>query len=239
MSCLYKKKIIIGQTSKTEQFSAATEVLIMVFLFFLMAWAVPLAKNFSQELRTYVNLIFLTSIFGLTFFSHLTHNEELKELGLGQDNFLNALKVLALPVSILTLIIVCLSLVLGTFHISYKILVQFLGIPFWALLQQYLLQSFINRRLQIVFGAGWLSISITAIIFALVHLPNLALAFGTLVAGFVWAYSFQQAPNLYPIALTHGLLSALYANFIPKWLLPNMAVGYSYLVKIGWVSNNY
>lgn len=238
MSCLNSSKPIIGQTSKIERLSAAIEVLLILFCFFLIAWTIP-ASNLNQNTSVYLRLILLIAIFTLTFVSHLTYDEGLEELGFGQKNFNKAFEILILPTLVISLIMICVSLVLGTFHISYKMLGQLLGIPFWGLLQQYLLQSFINRRLQMVFGAGWLSISLTAMIFSIVHLPNLVLATGTLIAGFIWAYSFQQAPNLYPIALTHGVLSTLFANFVPKWLLPNMVVGYNYLIKIGWISNNY
>lgn len=238
MSCLGAKKTTI-QNNRLAKISAASEVLLVIFFFFLMAWTVPSAYNLSADLRFYVSVSIATALFSLAIFSHLSHEETFTDLGFGKENFYLAIEVLALPVFLLALTMVIIGGNFGTLYIKRKMLWQFLGIPFWALVQQYLLQSIINRRLQIVFNKGWLSVSLTAIIFALVHLPNPALTIATLVVGFIWAYSFQQAPNLYAIALSHGLLSTLFANFTPKWLLPNMVVGYNYLVKIGWVSANY
>jgi membrane protease YdiL (CAAX protease family) len=237
MSCLGGQ--IIRESNKIAKLVAAMEVLLLIFCFFLMAWVLPSRDNISPELRLYVSLAVLTALFSLTFVSHLNYQENLVSLGLSKQNFWQAVEVLALPVFLLALIIIIIGSNLGGIHLKSKMIWQFLGIPFWGLLQQYLIQSFVNRRLQIAVGKGWLSISLTALVFALVHLPNPTLTIATLVAGLVWAYSFQKAPNLYPIALSHGLLSTLFANFTPKWLLPNMVVGYNYLVKIGWVTTNY
>ncbi|KAF0247569.1 MAG: hypothetical protein FD167_3030 [bacterium] len=215
MSCLGAKKTTIEQSSIIARLSAASEVLLLVFFFFLMAWVIPGAHNLSADLRFYASLSVITALFTLTIFSHLSYEESFTDLGFGKENFWQAVDVLVLPVFLLAVAVVIIGSNLGTVYIKRKILWQFLGIPFWGLVQQYLLQSIINRRLQIVFGKGWLSISLTAIIFALVHLPNPTLAIATLIAGFIWAYSS------------------------PKWLLPNMVVGYNYLVKVGWVSANY
>jgi membrane protease YdiL (CAAX protease family) len=238
MSCLGAKKTT-RQNVKLAKLSAASEVLLLIFFFFLMAWAIPGAHSLSVDLRFYASVSIATALFSLAIFSHLSYEETFTDLGFGKENFYPAIEVLVLPVFLVALITVIVGSNFGTLYIKRKMLWQFLGIPFWALVQQYLLQSIINRRLQMIFGKGWFTVSLTAIIFALVHLPNPTLTIATLVVGFIWAYSFQRAPNLYAIALSHGLLSTLFANFTPKWLLPNMVVGYNYLVKIGWVSTNY
>jgi membrane protease YdiL (CAAX protease family) len=239
MSCLGLKKTFFNQSKTIESLSAANQVLLIIFFFFLMAWAIPSRPYIPADLRLYTSLSIITALFSLTIFSHLSYEETLSELGFGKENFWQATKILILPVFILALVIITIGSNLGSINIKSKMLWQFLGIPFWGLAQQYLLQSVINRRLQMVFGKGWISVSLTAIIFAMVHLPNPMLSIATLIAGFVWAYSFQKAPNLYPIAISHGILSTLFANFTPKWLLPNMVVGYNYLVKIGWILPNY
>lgn len=239
MSCLGIKETTKHQSKKMEKLSAASQVLLLVFFFFLMAWALPARGDLHPDLRFYSSVFIATALFSLTIFSHLSYGETLSELGFGKEHFGDSVKILSLPVFLLAVTLIVMGSNLGTIHFKSKMLWQFLGIPFWALVQQYLVQSIINRRLQMVFGKGWLSVSLTAFIFALVHLPNPTLTVATLIIGFIWAYGFQQAQNLYPIAISHGILSTLFANFTPKWLLPNMVVGYNYLVKIGWIMPNY
>ncbi|MBI4850763.1 MAG: CPBP family intramembrane metalloprotease [Acidobacteria bacterium] len=239
MSCLGNKTVTLEQSQKIDRLSAASQVLLIIFFFFLMAWVLPSRYDLSANLRFFASVSIITALFSVTIFSHLSYEETFVDLGFGKENFWQAIGILTLPVFLLSFIVITVGINLGTVHIKSKMIWQFLGIPFWALVQQYLLQSIINKRLQVVFGKGWLSISLTAIIFALVHLPNPALTIATLVVGFLWAYSFQKAQNLYAIAISHGILSTLFANFTPKWLLPNMVVGYNYLIKIGWITANY
>ena len=222
MSCLSRPAKSINNFPRL---SAASEVALLLMFVFLMAWTVP---TMPAGLRLYSAIMILTWIFGLTIMSHITYGETLEDLGLGKRYIGQGFLELAGPVAVLALVMVDLGLAFRTLHFTRKFLLQLIGIPFWALFQQYAAQSFINRRLQIVFGPGNKSILFTALIFAGIHLPNPALAIATAVAGLIWARAFQRAPNLYAIALSHGLLSALFVNVMPKWLLPNMKVGYNY-----------
>ena len=86
-----------------------------------------------------------------------------------------------------------------------------LWLPLWGLMQQYVLQGFINRRAQMALGRGWPSVLLVAFVFALLHLPNPWLAFATFAGGLVWAYVYQRAPNLLALALSHALMSMLLA----------------------------
>src|SRR5262249_42271611 len=138
---------------------------------------------------------------------------------------------LSLPVILISFILVLLGRHFQTLHFDSKLFIRIATIPVWGLAQQYIAQSFINRRLQNICGKGWMSILLTGLIFALIHLPNLPLAAATLLAGLIWARQFQLTPNLYAIALTHGFLSALFSESLPKSLLHNMVVGLNYYQK--------
>ena len=52
-------------------------------------------------------------------------------------------------------------------HIAFQLLLGFA----WGFVQQYVLQSFINRRAQMIWGAGMASTLLTAAIFAGLHFP--------------------------------------------------------------------
>ncbi|MEW6732978.1 MAG: CPBP family glutamic-type intramembrane protease [Acidobacteriota bacterium] len=229
MSCLTKEmRSKRSRIDMLDRLCAATEVILLVGFVLMMTWVVPRTGGGA---RFYSGATVLTWAFGLMIMSHISYGESLDDLGLGGKNIGRAFAELALPVACLAVLLVVIGLTLGTLHLQRKFFLQLAGIPVWALFQQYITQSFVNRRLQIIFGPGVKSAALTAVIFAAVHLPNPLLTIATAVAGYMWARSYQRAPNLYAIALSHGLLSTLFANVMPKWLLPNMVVGYNYLLK--------
>ena len=98
----------------------------------------------------------------------------------------------------------------------------------WGLFQQYALQGFINRRAQIIFGAGWRSVLLTALVFALLHLPNPWLAAATFLAGLIWAYAYQRAPNLFALALSHAVMTWVLISTVPVNSLEGLRVGFKY-----------
>ncbi|MEJ7709300.1 MAG: CPBP family intramembrane glutamic endopeptidase [Pyrinomonadaceae bacterium] len=97
-----------------------------------------------------------------------------------------------------------------------------------ALAQQYVMQGFINRRAQIVFGRGWRSIFAVALIFGLLHLPHGWLMMATFIEGLGWAYVFQRAPNLFALALSHAIMTRLTIAFIPDHFLHGLRVGWKF-----------
>jgi membrane protease YdiL (CAAX protease family) len=165
----------------------------------------------------------------LMFVSHRTHDEGLRQLGFRLDNFLAAMRLLVLPTVVVLGVIVAVAWVLPGSHFVMRLLRRrFLSIPLWALLQQYGLQGYINRRAQIVFGPGAKSILLTALLFSLVHLPNPMLSTLTLIGGVVWAAVYQREPNLFALAISHTFASITVALALPPEVMNSLRVGFKY-----------
>lgn len=173
--------------------------------------------------------------FALIFYSHRLRGETLRDLGWRTDNFMRAARLLLLPMvegSILLVLVGWLwfggNFSFGQRRAGWAVF----GFPVWGfawgLLQQYVLQAYINRRAQIIFGKGAASITIVALLFALLHLPNPWLMCATFLGGLIWAAIYQRAPNLYALAISHAVLTWVLISTLPAHALHGLRVGYKY-----------
>lgn len=165
---------------------------------------------------------------GLMVFSHRERGETLSDLGFRSDNFLSACRLLVLPTALAVLVILLTSWLTNHTVFAGQIRVRYFSLPLWALLQQYVLNGFINRRAQLAFGSGVKSVALVAVVFAVLHLPNPLLALLTLIGGLIWAVAYQRQPNLFALALSHALVSLTLALNISPDLLNSLRVGFKY-----------
>ena len=166
--------------------------------------------------------------------SHRWRGETLRDLGFRFDNFLRAGKLLLLPM----LLTAVLGLLAGwwfgegmsflRWHAGRPIAGQLVLGFGWGLLQQYVLQGFINRRAQVIWGQSWLSIILVAILFGGLHLPNPWLAVLTFGGGIIWAAIYQRAPNLFALAVSHSLMTWVLVSTLPASALNHLRIGFKY-----------
>jgi membrane protease YdiL (CAAX protease family) len=100
----------------------------------------------------------------------------------------------------------------GNWHLA---LAAALYLP-WALLQQYIFQSYLFGRLLHVLRVP-VATAVTAVAFASVHFPRWPIMALTLLAGAVWATLYYRYRRLLPLAVSHALLGAT----LHYWVLGN------------------
>lgn len=176
----------------------------------------------------------ITLAFVLMISSHRLRRESFRDLGFRFDNFLSALKLLLLPMILISVLCLVVGWWFGgelnflRWHAGRPIAGQLVLGFGWGLLQQYVLQAFVNRRLQISVGQGWLSVFLVALIFGGLHLPNPWLSLVTFVGGAIWAAVYQRAPNLFALAVSHSLMTWIVVSTLPVSALKHLRIGFKY-----------
>lgn len=215
---------------RVDRSLAIWEILSVITSCLIAEWVITAVVGASSVLII-VPIIFA---FGFMFWSHRLRGESVREIGFRFDNFGKAVRLLVLPMVFATAILIG----IGYYNRSIDFFRwrgggAILGMPLlgiaWGLLQQYALQGFINRRAQIVWGPGIVSILVVAMLFAAFHLPNPVLMAATFAGGLVWATIYQRAPNLFALAISHGLMTWILISTIPSSLLHGLRVGYKFI----------
>jgi len=103
------------------------------------------------------------------------------------------------------------------------------GYLVWAVMQQFLMQSyFLTRLLRLLPGRALPAIA-AAGMFSLAHLPNPVLTPITLVWGVGACLLFLRYRNIYTLGFAHGILGLCVAVTVPNSLHHHMRVGLGYL----------
>src|SRR5262249_27542787 len=81
---------------------------------------------------------------------------------------------------------------------------QYLAYAVWAFFQQFVLQSYFFVRLESLLKDSGRAVLACALLFSLLHLPNVFLMVATLAAGLAFCELFRRYRSLYPLALAHA-----------------------------------
>jgi hypothetical protein len=151
------------------------------------------------------------------------------ELGLGLPGLIPSLWILPAACA-LTVASVLVAKKIGTLHPLYKgDFKHIAGYVLWTCYQQFLLQDYFMPRLLRFLPSEASAVTLAGALFALAHLPNLALTAATLVWGIVSCGLFRRYRNVYALGLAQGLLGLAFAICVPDALHHHLRVGLGYL----------
>lgn len=106
-------------------------------------------------------------------------------------------------------------------HLAWQYLI-------WAMIQEFMLQSFFFTRLERLFG-GTTAVWVAATMFAIAHLPSPILTTFTLIGALFFCEMFRRYRSIYPIGIVHALLGLTVSVTMPNSILHHMRVGFGYL----------
>lgn len=214
-----------GNYALGERALAAWEIASVSSSFLIAAWTIlPFAGNSKL-----IGVVPVGLAFALMWLSHRARGETAREIGLRLDNFFAAVRLLVLPMLATALMVIAIGWSSRSLRFEWALFwPRLLWLPVWGFMQEYVMQGYVNRRAQAIFGPGWRSVLLVAALFALFHLPNPWLSLATFAGGLLWASVYQRAPNLPAIGLSHGIMSLLLALGLPASLLNSLRVGFKY-----------
>jgi membrane protease YdiL (CAAX protease family) len=102
------------------------------------------------------------------------------------------------------------------------------GYVIWALIQEFMLQSFFFNRFEELCGSS-AAVWMASTLFAAAHLPSPVLTTATLIGALFFCEMYSRYRSIYPLAIVHAMLGLTIAIITPDSLLHHMRVGIGYL----------
>lgn len=161
----------------------------------------------------------------------LTDRPSLNRLGLGLPTMVGAGLILGASLAAVALLLILVSVVGGQIPANpgwFPNLQSAWGYAVWALIQEFILQSFFFTRFEELYGSS-AAVWIAATLFAAAHLPSPILTTGTLIGALFFCEMFRRYRSIYPLGIAHALLGLTIAITMPDILLHHMRVGLGYL----------
>jgi membrane protease YdiL (CAAX protease family) len=212
--------LIIAKSPNSSRARDLLEVLVAYGLILAVIWtANPLQR------------ILYWAAFATVLVLTLLRREDLITLGLGRSGFTSSLWIVGVAVSLAALTMWS-AFKLHTLHSLFgqaPLLAHLWGYFVWALMQQFLLQSYFLARCLRITSARWVAVAIVALLFGIAHIPNPILIVATLVWGICCCALFLRYRNLYTLGIAHGILGICFAVTVPDHIHHHMRVGLGYL----------
>jgi len=194
---------------------------IVVFLFLELALWAP-----TRDIRNRWAVISMVTLLVLV----LIDRPSLQRLGLRLPKTFGASVVLGISFAMIVLLV---ALVRGAggqipANQTWPALQSVWGYLIWALIQEFMLQSFFFNRFEELYG-GSAAVWIAATLFAAAHLPSPILTTATLIGALFFCEMFRRYRSIYPLGVVHAMLGLSIFLVTPDSLLHHMRVGIGYL----------
>jgi membrane protease YdiL (CAAX protease family) len=156
------------------------------------------------------------------------HDARSREWGFNWKAFTGAARLAGVWTGIAVCGILIAGALAGTIHDRRDFLGHFAALTIWGAAQQWVLQTAVLRDSQRA-TTRHAGIGIAALLFGLVHMPNVFLATMTTIGALIWCGIYDRYPNIVPLALSHALatLAILYA--FDEAITGRLRIGASYL----------
>jgi membrane protease YdiL (CAAX protease family) len=206
--------------SRYRRYIVWTQIIsVFVFLEFAL-WAS------TREGRNLWALIAMIAILVFVF----ADRPSLERLGLRLPKTFGASAVLGIGFAAVVLMVILVDLAGGQIpaNPTWPNLRSVWGYLIWALIQEFILQSFFFNRFEELYG-GSAAVWIAATLFAVAHLPSPVLTTATLIGALFFCEMYRRFRCIYPIGIIHAMLGLTIFLITPDSLLHHMRVGIGYL----------
>jgi membrane protease YdiL (CAAX protease family) len=200
--------------------------IIIAFLFLELAIWAP-----TRAMRNRWAVITAIAIFVLVLIDGLTGRSSIKRLGLGLPKPRGAVVVLGTGFAAAFFVLLLVKWIGGEIPANpswWPNLQSTWGYALWALMQEFVLQSFFFNLCEQLYG-GSTAVWMAATLFAAAHLPSPVLTTATLIGALFFCEMFRRYRSIYPLAIIHAALGVTISLAVPDSLLHHMRVGIGYL----------
>jgi membrane protease YdiL (CAAX protease family) len=218
------KVLSLAVPTASRRYFVWTQIVI-VYLFLEFALWAP-----TRETRNRWAAIGAITILVLVLIDVLIDRTSLQRLGLGLPKVFGASLLLGTGLAMALLMVILVRLAGGQIpaNSTAPSLQLAGGYVIWALLQEFMLQSFFFNRLEELYG-GSAAVWIASTLFAAAHLPSPVLTTATLIGALFFCEMYRRYRSIYPLAIVHAMLGMTIAIITPDSLLHHMRVGIGYL----------
>ena len=163
-------------------------------------------------------------VIGLTVWHDVRH----RAWGLDWKSLGSAARQAAVWTAVTVAGILAAGALIGTLHDRRDAFGTFSYLVLWGAAQQWVLQTTLLRDCQRATGrrAG---IGIAALLFGLLHMPNVFLALMTTTGAVIWCAIYDRYPNIVPLAVSHALTTMAILYAFDEAMTGRLRIGASYL----------
>ena len=111
---------------------------------------------------------------------------------------------------------------------AYTPVSHYFAYALWAVVQQFILQSYFFLRLEPLMGSSRHAVVAAAFLFSVVHIPNALLALVTFIGGLLLCELFRRYRNIYALGLAHAVVGLCIAVSTPSTWNHGMRVGHGF-----------